>query len=307
MAVTMVSLFCNTRAAVTVHVICDDTITEDSRKKLTELTIKYNQNLEFHVVEKFFFEETALKLKHTSLKQNFSIGTLFRLKIAELLSLDKALYLDSDIVVNMDIQSLWTIDLDGYYAAAVKDMKATRNKIINRRHFKKMRLSTEQYFNAGVILFNLKKIREDMDLFNDSISFLIQHSKDAIFFDQDSLNSLLQKKTVFLQKEYNFIPVVLEHQKISDDFQAIIHFAGPKPWKYHCSPFDYLYWQYFTKTVWGDTIEKLLAAQKNITIDLGYAFYSGMVGSRRMLIGGFLFRIKKILNYYIRGDSSEKN
>jgi lipopolysaccharide biosynthesis glycosyltransferase len=186
-AVTMTSIFCNTSSDVTVHIIHDNTLTAVNKEGLNGLVSQYNQYLEYHVVNQSYFEEVSLKLKHASLKQSFSIGTLFRLKITEILSVDKVLYLDSDIVVNTDIQSLWSINVDEYYIAAVKDMKATRNKFANKRHFKKMKLSTEQYFNAGVILFNLKKIRENMDLFSKSIEFLIQHSKDAIFFDQDSL------------------------------------------------------------------------------------------------------------------------
>ena len=294
-AVTMTSVFCHTSAAVTVHLVHDDTLTEENRDKLTQLTNQYNQKIEYYHIEQSDFEEAVLKLKYASLKGSFSLGTLYRLKIAEILPIDKVLYLDSDIVVNIDIQSLWNIDLDQYYIAAVRDLKATRRKITNKIHFKKMGFSADQYFNAGVILFNLKILREEMALFNDAISFLLKHSTDAIFFDQDALNALLQKKTLLLPAMYNFIPVSLQPQKVSDNLPAIIHFAGPKPWKYKCSQFDWMYWKYFTKTSWGNTLEKLLMAQKDVTIDLGYAFYMGEIGSRRMFLDGFFFRAKKIL------------
>ncbi|MBQ8692167.1 MAG: hypothetical protein IJ520_03390, partial [Synergistaceae bacterium] len=47
-------------------------------------------------------------------EQKLTAGALYRLFMPEVLSgLDKVIYLDCDIVVNMDIAELWDIDLGG--------------------------------------------------------------------------------------------------------------------------------------------------------------------------------------------------
>lgn len=117
----------------------------------------------------------------------------------------------------------------------------------------------------------------------------MKHSKDIIFFDQDVLNKLLQNEVLFLSEVYNFIPTA--QNEITKDLKtepAIIHFAGPKPWNFYSSNYDWLYWKYLSKTPWGDTVGKLLKWQKNLGIDLGYALCVGKVASRKMLLRGIL-------------------
>jgi lipopolysaccharide biosynthesis glycosyltransferase len=61
--------------------------------------------------------------------------------------LDKILSLDMDTIVNENISELWDLDLKNYYIAAVEE-----------------RLLSEKegsYFNMGVAMLNLKKIRDD--------------------------------------------------------------------------------------------------------------------------------------------------
>lgn len=285
-ATTIASIFVNTTSSVTVHIIHDNTLDVENRDKLDGLAKAYGQKIEYYLVDSNFFMAIVAKLKHAVKKKSFSVGTLFRLKIADILQIHKVIYLDSDIVVNMDMKSLWEIELGNHLIAAVRDLKATRNKWSNRWHFRNMGISDEYYFNAGVIVFNLDLIRKKIDLWEESLDFLLKYSKDAIFFDQDVLNGLFQKKALILPKKYNFIPVALTPGKYDDDLQAIIHFAGPKPWAFRCSQFDWLYWKFFSKTPWCKSISQLLAKQREVGIDLGYALYSGKIMSRRMFIKG---------------------
>lgn len=289
-ATAIVSILENTKADVTIHLIHDSTVKEMSIWKLKQMVFSYHQQIRFYEINEEYFKNLADEIKSSAKVRSFSIGTLFRLKLAEILSLDKVLYLDSDIVVNMDLAKLWKIKLDSHYLAAVLDLKDTRHKITNRLHFSKMNISYSRYFNAGVILFNLKIIRNKIDMLRESVEFLKKNSKDAIFFDQDALNYLFQGECMLLESRYNFMPVALPERKVPSDLKAIIHFAGPKPWKYICSQFDYLYWFYLSKTPWGNSIDNLLSLQRNLRIDLGYSLFSGKIGSRRMLVKGILYR-----------------
>ena len=60
---------------------------------------------------------------------------------------DKLLYLDADIMFNRDIHLLYDVDVDGVEYAAARD------------HYGKY-LIRPDYVNAGVLLFNLKKMKE---------------------------------------------------------------------------------------------------------------------------------------------------
>ncbi len=60
---------------------------------------------------------------------------------------DKLLYLDVDILFNRDIRLLYDIDITEYEYAAARD------------HYGKYLLNPN-YINAGVLLFNMKKIRK---------------------------------------------------------------------------------------------------------------------------------------------------
>lgn len=289
-ATAMLSILENTKAEVQIHVIHDDTLTLTGKSRLEEISQRRDQpelpgKICYHQLDREYFEKVA----ETAFgkEKKVSVGTLYRLKIDEILPVcSKVIYLDSDVIVNMDLSALWRINVDNYFCAAVRDVSSTRNKWKNRSAFRKMNIETAGYFNAGVLLLNLDVIRHKMSLWNSAMYFFEKYGRNSLFFDQDALNSLLQKKTKFLSDDYNFIPVAINTNNLCEEKKAIIHYAGPKPWSYRCSSYDWLYWKYFSMTPWGDTPEKLLDAQKKVGIDLGYALQTGKVASRKNLVKG---------------------
>lgn len=67
---------------------------------------------------------------------------------------DKVLFLDLDIIFNSSLKELWDTNIDNYALAAVEEF--------NVFNFRPRIFLNEinHYINAGVILFNLKYIRE---------------------------------------------------------------------------------------------------------------------------------------------------
>ena len=103
-----------------------------------------------------------------------SVETFYRFYIPSLLpEYDKVIYLDADILVFDDLQNLYKIDVDQVYVGAVKDTyvtsivgqnkkSETRPKISFRDYLATvLNVKHTQYFNAGVLLLNLNKIRRD--------------------------------------------------------------------------------------------------------------------------------------------------
>jgi lipopolysaccharide biosynthesis glycosyltransferase len=61
--------------------------------------------------------------------------------------LDRILSIDMDTVINENISDLWDLDLTNYYIAAVEE--------------RELSLAEGSYFNMGVAMMNLQKIRAD--------------------------------------------------------------------------------------------------------------------------------------------------
>ena len=97
---------------------------------------------------------------------------------------DKILYLDADIMFNKDIRLLYDIDVNEFEYAASRD------------HYGKF-LINPNYINAGVLLFNLKKMKETKIL--EKARNLIR-TKKLMFADQSALIRSTSKRKVLPQK-----------------------------------------------------------------------------------------------------------
>lgn len=111
--------------------------------------------------------------------------TLLRLFADEIPSLpDKLLYLDVDVMFNRDIRLLYDIDIEGYEYAAARD------------HYGKF-LINPNYINAGVLLFNLKYMKETGIL--AKARELIK-TKKLVFADQSAIIRSTTKRKVLKQR-----------------------------------------------------------------------------------------------------------
>ncbi|MBO5287543.1 MAG: lipopolysaccharide biosynthesis protein [Clostridia bacterium] len=97
---------------------------------------------------------------------------------------DKILYLDADIMFNRDIHLLYDIDVSDYEYAAARD------------HYGKY-LIHPNYVNAGVLLFNMKMVRETKLL--EKARALIKVKK-LVFADQSAIIRSTTKKKMLPQK-----------------------------------------------------------------------------------------------------------
>ena len=119
---------------------------------------------------------------------------------------DKILYLDVDIMFNRDIKLIYDIDVEGYEYAAARD------------HYGKY-LINPNYINAGVLLFNLKKMKETKIL--DKARQLIK-TKKLVFADQSALIRSTTKKKMLRQK--------FNDQKFLHKHTIIRHFSKRLFW-----------------------------------------------------------------------------
>lgn len=113
---------------------------------------------------------------------------------------DKILYLDIDMMANKDLGELYNIDVTDYEYAAVKEKYG---------HF----FIRWDYINAGMLLFNMKKMRET-GLLPKAREMLRTHK--MLFADQDAIfwsttKKLLVNRKFNEQRSYNNLNTVICH------------------------------------------------------------------------------------------------
>ena len=251
--VVMASMFSNTKSQVCVHLLHDESLNEDNKRKLIELTNKFGQELDLIDVSEHI-EKLRARVNMEKLTGGYSRGSLFRLFIQDLLPVDRVIYLDCDIVVELDIKELWDTDLGECKVGAVFD-EIVRN-VDDRRGrrvflYRYAGIDVNKYFNSGVIFFNLKKIRGNMDICALALEFF-QRYPYTMYPDQDFLNKHFQENMYEIGREFNYFGSGIDY---SNTKGKLWHFAGEKPWNMISSlPIDTLYWRYFATTPWCDDL-----------------------------------------------------
>lgn len=202
--------------------ILDGGIKSKNKEKISNLKKIKNFNLEFIQIK----NEKIDKCPMMGLENVFSKQTYFRFLIPEIKpDLEKALYLDCDLAVCSNLAELYKINLENFYCAVCKDegeglyLKNCKNT------------GTKKYFNAGVMLINCKKWREEniFEKLIENTDFLFKENR-LVFLDQDVLNFTFKENVIFLDNKFNFQSNRgLEENKTKP---VIVHYSGgKKPWK----------------------------------------------------------------------------
>ena len=132
---------------------------------------------------------------------------------------DKLLYLDIDMMAGDDISKLYNIDISDYEYAAVKEKYGSV-------------LLYPDYINAGMLLLNMKKIKETGLL--EKARDLIK-TKKMLFADQDAIYKATTKKLI-LPRIYN------EQSKFNRKGTVICHFCKRLLWRPYPHTENYKQW-----------------------------------------------------------------
>ena len=184
-------------------------------------------------------DRLAVLSEELQLRDYYSCATYYRIFIAVMFpEYDKAIYLDSDIAVRCDLADYFDIDLGDNYVAGVPDGAVGAVPVFKEYTKRVLGIEAERYFNAGVLLLNLKALRNED--FYGKFSALLKKYKFIVAQDQDYLNVLCKGRVKYLSDEWNAMPVGGETQRLKDP--KIIHYnLTMKPWHYD----DILYQEYF--------------------------------------------------------------
>lgn len=249
LAVTLISLLQNNKEEIFKIFIFSSDITDANKNKIHSMIRPYNCEVEYILFDKKLFEHIDAG--------RFSIATYYRLLMPKYLTVDKLLYLDVDMVIDGSIKELYDTDIEEYYAAAVED--AWRD----RPYIHALGMSDDaKYFNAGVMVVNLKRWREE-NLFDVFLEYEKNSKIELESHDQDILNAIFNGRWKRLPLKFNQYEKKpdLDREKLLKVFTkeeileaqkrpVIVHYiGGRKPWHYRNEHIQKeLYWKYLKMT-----------------------------------------------------------
>ncbi|KIY53637.1 glycosyltransferase family 8 protein [Fistulina hepatica ATCC 64428] len=195
-------------------------------------------------------------------------ATWGKIDLFDKLPVQRALYIDADILVRKSLRDLWDTDMGDMPVGACIDVGFPRGHD---------QFSGRPYYNAGVLLLNLAKLRTSL---RDLQAFARERGGGFRMKDQDCLNHHFVDQIFELNLRYNAQGLrtyatgkPIPHDDMDDP--TIVHFTGPeashifltvvinpfvqpytaKPWSYAGSPghpHTEEWWDKLAETPWGD-------------------------------------------------------
>lgn len=266
--VSMYSLLCSNRDADDIRFfMIDNQISEANKEKMRDMCRDFGRTIEFIPIA------DIEKLADASIDiGRWNISTFSRLFYASLLpeDVDKVIHVDCDTMVLSSLQPLWDTDIEGKVVAGALEC-------IGDNYKTELGLSPDDtYINAGNVLLNLKKIREDNteELFKE---YIHNHSQLS-FVDQAVINACLSNdEKLVIPLRYNLYSIIyyvkynnLKHAKRVRQYYTpaevnkalqdpcIVHFTscfmdGTRPWMENNShPLVKTYLNYKKKSPWAE-------------------------------------------------------
>lgn len=205
---------------------------------------------------------TESLLSNVEVSSYYTKAIFYRLLIPELLpKYSKAIYLDSDVVVNTDLGDLWDVDIEDFYILAARDLYFPT--ILSAPYIKLLQsqeLKIDKFFNSGVLSINLDKWRIDK-IGIKAVKYISQYK----LLDQEGLNIVLKDKWKEIDPRWNQTCGIYECESwdkspfSEEEFKdvvnnpLIIHFtSADKPWNsIGRHPAQSLFYHYLDMTDWS--------------------------------------------------------
>lgn len=228
------SVLVNGGRDVVVHYLHGTSFPDSARRALGGMVTSHGSAIHFHTIPERW-------LRGLPVDRRFGPAMWYRLFLPKLLGgIERALYLDIDTLVVRSLAPLWEISLDGHLLAAVRNVFME----YHRWRAPELGLRIEDYFNSGVLLFNLDQMREAG--FTRRILRLVRRRGAVLQWpDQDALNLIVRSAWVPLHPRWNVMNSYLSHPELAREVfgeqrlrqalsePVVRHFEGPdenKPW-----------------------------------------------------------------------------
>ena len=259
LAVALNSLCTNAspRYLYRIHILSDD-LSRTNREKLSRFAGERFEITFLPLSRRLRRLGVTARLKRHRFGAFASLTIYFRLFIPELFpQYDKAIYLDSDIVVPGDISRLWETPLEDCLVGACADTSIRSIPQFLRYIDEYVGVDHRKYVNSGVLLMNLEALRRE-DIAGKFLSWMEKYRFATVAPDQDYLNALCCGSIRYLDPDWNTMPA----DRIPAGAQPqIIHFnLATKPWLCESVRFDEVFWEYAVSSGYEEVIRARRAA-----------------------------------------------
>ncbi len=251
-AVTIKSLITNASKEFSydIHILCTK-ISEEKKRKALELASEGF---------KIYFDDVTDYLKSISyrlpIRDYYSKTTYYRLFISEMFpELDKAVYLDSDMIVLGDISELYSHDIGENYVGACNEQAMVQTDVYGTYVEQCIGLDRNKYFNAGMLLLNCMQFRKQKIL--DQFIRLLHEYSFAVTQDEDYLNLICKDKVFWIENSWN-VETYGEIKHSAETAKIIHYLMVGKPWHFADVPFGEIFWSYAKQTPFYEEIHSVL-------------------------------------------------
>ena len=174
--------------------------------------------------------------------------TYYRLFIAEQFpQYQKAIYLDSDTVVQGDIARLFDTDVSEDFLAACHEQVMEQTEVYGTYCEEVVGVSRHQFFNAGVMLINCENFRRHK-VFEKFVHRLGVYNF-VVTQDEDYLNLICKDHVKFLDQHWNTEICEGFSYPYNEREGWILHYImANKPWHFENALHADLFWRYAEKT-----------------------------------------------------------
>ncbi len=244
-------------------VILEDGLNFAYKKLITSFTKDYdNISIRFFNIKKYIERYD----NYLFTNDYFSLAAYFRILIPEVfLDYEKVIYLDSDVMVMNDVALLYNTELGENLAGVTRDVGTImlywgkddiKDYMDNNLKIPDMK----KYFQNGVMLMNLEKMREE-NFFKKFINTAKSITPPLYFADQDIFNIICFNRVKYINQVWDVVTNtdwIAEHfpSQVSDRihneyknnlmFANIIHYVSQN-WKEMHKPYTDIYWGYVSK------------------------------------------------------------
>lgn len=199
-----------------------------------------------------FIKKFGAKIFYVGL--HFSEAAYYRLFIPEIFkSYDRVVYLDCDMVVNIDVAELYNMDLEGQLICATRDLGCHTDKYAKTGQIKDYMEENilgiknwDNYFQSAVMVLDLEQIKP-LNFVEKAIEELIR-VKEPLFVEQCILNVLYEGRVKLLSWQWDFNVFgylwnkKIIYKKFSKNLIKELETAEKTPYIIHyncCKPYEF--------------------------------------------------------------------
>ena len=255
-----------------IHILTSKNLNKDYYDKINKVIDKYGKD-----ASKISFYNMGDDFKGAITGIHISLASYYRIALPSLLpNVDKIIYSDTDVINFKDLSEMYSLQFkDKVYFMGTLDNPGLVNEL------KQLRVYTQKYMNAGILLMNLKGMRQD-GIEQKIRKYIFSHYLDH--HDQTAINAVCYDNFEILSVKYaTFVYNSLQEMKNQNDRQnkifryndnelnmafyepTLLHYVGwTKPWdKKYGKIYGEYWWYYAKKSGFYEEIIKNYGLDKN--------------------------------------------